>query len=988
MKLSFRLRKIPTTSLLALALGASAFAQLPEPQAAGDIDLGAQQDSRAWQAFLAENGPLWLARWNPATGTPKSIVGSGIDLGVGPIRDEASARQQGLIVLYRYAELLGIDPTHFTPRTVHKGLQLWILVYDMVYQGVPVVGGRADLRICENGVLAKLGAVAPKIPAGFSVVPSLGADAARRLAHASQGAPLPMDLRGLDEDPAAAGEGSEEGARLVIWTDVQAKAATPVVLAWEVRVVDSIRGRNGRVFLDARTGQGLDYVNDVHHADVTGNVKSWVNAQDRGIAALTNLDMPGMRVTSPTLGTTFTDASGNFIFPNAPAGNHTLTVTYEGQRLPSNNTVQGTKVSVSTSATPGTPVQIQMLTSAAGEYDRAQAAAYYHVHRAHEYVRSMIGGNLPAAASSVSCRVNIASTCNAYYTSNQINFYAAGGSCNNTASGSVVAHEWGHGLDNWYGGISQTEGLSEAWGDTISTYLFGQPIVGRDFQTNGGFVRTALNSRTYTGMASCSGSVHCMGESFMGLTWDIRTRLINSLGAGPGALRAGQIVIGSIPADAVNQPDALEEIFLLDDNDGNLANGTPNYNELAAAASARQFPFPQVQVLEFNHVALGSTTERFAPRRADLTVRALQGSISTVTMFSTVNGVNLRAVPTVPNGLPNGRTALLPGVDTGSTVSYYFVVQHSSGSLRRPETGSYSYAVGSASVAYSESFDTGDNGWTSQLITAQNDWQRGTPAGRSGTSSGVAWRDPSAAHSAPACWGNDIGPASNWNGAYGNSVENVLRSPLLNLSGRTGVRVGFWRWLTVEDGLYDQATFEMNGQVVWANPVGSGSNHLLDTAWTYVEYAVPAADNNAAVQFAFRLKTDAGLALGGWNVDDFVVTYAGASSTRPVEYQASPEQIFLGSTTTLRFEGTPSSGLLLFFSATPGPLSIPGFPTLSVDANFLLQAYALDGAGNLSFPVGVPADNAMYGAFLYSQAVQITPTLVLGESNPMIYLFY
>src|SRR3546814_4913557 len=59
---------------------------------------------------------------------------------------------------------------------------------------------------------------------------------------------------------------------------------------------------------------------------------------------------------------------------------------------------------------------------------------------------------------------------------------------------------------------------SEAIGDTVSTYLFNQPVVGRDFTTGGGFVRSALNTRQYTGLAACNGEPHCAGEVFMGFT--------------------------------------------------------------------------------------------------------------------------------------------------------------------------------------------------------------------------------------------------------------------------------------------------------------------------------------------------------------------------------------------------------------------------------------------------------------------------------------
>ena len=45
-------------------------------------------------------------------------------------------------------------------------------------------------------------------------------------------------------------------------------------------------------------------------------------------------------------------------------------------------------------------------------------------------------------------------------------------------------------------------------------------------------------------------------------------------------------------ADATNQPDAVREVFLLDDDDGDLNNGTPNYDDLVRAAVKRKLPYP------------------------------------------------------------------------------------------------------------------------------------------------------------------------------------------------------------------------------------------------------------------------------------------------------------------------------------------------------------------------------------------------------------
>ena len=58
----------------------------------------------------------------------------------------------------------------------------------------------------------------------------------------------------------------------------------------------------------------------------------------------------------------------------------------------------------------------------------------------------------------------------------------------------------------------------------------------------------------------------------------------------------------------------------------------------------------------------------------------------------------------------------------------------------------------------------------------------------------------------------------------------------------------------------------VNGVLVWQNPT---LGNLIDTSWQTFEYALPMADNNPSVQVEFRLITDAGLQLGGWNIDDF-----------------------------------------------------------------------------------------------------------------------
>ena len=567
----------------------------------------------AWSQFLAQYG-RFTAEWNPATGTPSGIWGDGIDLRTGRIADLAQARQHATALLASQQVLLGSGATEWREAIGQTVDPLHILVYDQYYKNLKVIGGRADVRVHQTGAVSFFGASAYPLPANLNVLPAVSSEEAilRAYAHLElQGAPIGP----LVDKPAVA---------LVLWADAASQRPVAPILAWEVDVVALEQMKAGKVYVAAVGAHVLQFVNGIYtcgfghdhvvghpevcadHAaepkvtvthgtpvpgmtDVTGNIKAWLNPTVQPTAALQNLPLAGIRVSITGVGSALTDANGDFTIVNSGTTPVPLTASFtSAQHTPSVAVAQGTLWSFSTTATPGTPVAIQLFTSAAGQFDYAQSNAYFLTHKINEYVRAIIG-SLPAAADAIRIRVNLAQTCNAYYSGSQINFYAAGGSCPNTAYSTVVEHEWGHGIDQVYGGISQTEGLSEGWGDVLAIYSTGQPIVGPGFQGNPNVgIRTGLNTKT---RGSCT-EVHCAGESWMGWTWDVRTGLIAKLGQIPGVAIAEKIVIGTLPANATSQNPAALQVFLLDDNDANLNNGTPNCDVLKAACAKRNITDP------------------------------------------------------------------------------------------------------------------------------------------------------------------------------------------------------------------------------------------------------------------------------------------------------------------------------------------------------------------------------------------------------------
>jgi hypothetical protein len=183
------------------------------------------------------------------------------------------------------------------------------------------------------------------------------------------------------------------------------------------------------------------------------------------------------------------------------------------------------------------------------------------------------------------------------------------------------------------------------------------------------------------------------------------------------------------------------------------------------------------------------------------------------------------------------------------------------------------------------------------------------------------------------------------------------------------------RWLTVEDGLYDQARIWSGSELIWQNQMtGSGSRHLLDESWH--EQVIP-LDSDGETAFTWALYSDPGLEFGGWHLDDVCVTelddvpghYAvrdltGTTDTPSISLTwTQPWMAPLSQTILVRSEGVPPDGpddgevVELRVEPTPGAFATFVDTSVTPDTHYF---YAV-------FVAGSDADS------FYS-------TLVLGEN--------
>ncbi|MDP6987520.1 MAG: hypothetical protein QGG74_05695 [Phycisphaerales bacterium] len=205
---------------------------------------------------------------------------------------------------------------------------------------------------------------------------------------------------------------------------------------------------------------------------------------------------------------------------------------------------------------------------------RAQVNAYVESNTVRDYTLAY-APSFPVIGSQNSFTVNtgVSGTCNAYYDYSSINFYNAGGGCNNTAFSVIVHHEYGHHLVSSAG--SGQGAYGEGMGDVMGVLITGDNQLARGFYQGNcsSGIRNADNTKQYP----CSGGIHDCGQLISGCVWDALELLPESVVA--------ELAINSMPlhsGDGID-PTITLDWLTLDDDDGNLDNGTPHSTEILAA---------------------------------------------------------------------------------------------------------------------------------------------------------------------------------------------------------------------------------------------------------------------------------------------------------------------------------------------------------------------------------------------------------------------
>ena len=342
--------------------------------------------------------------------------------------------------------------------------------------------------------------------------------------------------------------------------------------------------RKLQLVVDAQTGEILHEENRILHVD--GNVSGQAT-ESSGADVCDPESAAGLPYAKVTLGgnTAYADENGNFSID----GTGNITSTLDGQWFDSQNQ-SGSDASLSQSSSDPNFMHNEANNN---EQYRAQVNGYLQSNVVRDFTLNF-APNYPTIGSQTSfpVKTGVSGTCNAFYDYSSINFYNAGGGCSNTAFSVVVHHEYGHHLVAVAGSGQGQYG--EGMGDVMGVLITGDNQLARGFYSddcvNG--IRNAINNHQYP----CSGGIHDCGQLISGCVWDT-VAIMESAYPGQGVDIVANLAINSIPMHAGTEidPTITTDWLVLDDDDGDLSNGTPHSVQILAGFamhSMDDFPPP------------------------------------------------------------------------------------------------------------------------------------------------------------------------------------------------------------------------------------------------------------------------------------------------------------------------------------------------------------------------------------------------------------
>ncbi|MEE2890265.1 MAG: dockerin type I domain-containing protein [Planctomycetota bacterium] len=719
-----------------------------------------------------------------------------------------------------------------------------VFAYRQVIDGVPVeysafrILVRPDLDTGEMAVVYAAGHLAMEPIRGYAPVVLTPEQALLRAREEMAAEKLP--------------QWSE--AELVIQASAALRDSSRLVYRVSAMNPDPSEMADWSVLVDPEFGDILEVRNEIIHTDIAGAVRGRVNQNNRPDTA-TNpaVDQVVGRVPVAISGgsSTFAEVDGSFLIPHGGTAPVNLNSSLVGQWVVVQNEA-GANLSVTTPTTPPGPATVE-LNPLPNVVVQAEVNGFHYTNITHDFYRDRTFAGNPGIDIAIDCNVNIVDTCNAFYSpgAQSINFYQEGGGCVNTAYASVVSHEYGHFIVNRLG-LGQGA-FGEGFGDLMSILIYDDPIIGHDFLGPGTEVRDPVAANV---QYPCPQSaVHFCGQILGASFWRIRDNLGNSLGSAEGLAVAQQlavdwslITIGGSGSSSAHPQTAIEALTV-DDDDGSIDNGTPNFAAICDAFAQHSIDCPALPDILITYPEGRPETLlplEAAPIRLLVVAGTATPDAATGQLLYRQGAAAFQSVALQPLGADQ-YLGTIPPQDCGELVQYYFSFQDIAGASHfSPSAGAGSpfevAVISELNTVVDDSMEV-DLGWS---VGAPTDtattgvWIRTDPLG-----TGAA---PELDHSevGTLCWVTGQGSVG---GSLGeNDVDGgatTLFSPVFDMA--TGVdpastfSIKYWRWYSTGTGAApyaDTFVIEISSDLAtWVNVETVGPANGPDTNGGWIQHS-------------------------------------------------------------------------------------------------------------------------------------------------------
>jgi uncharacterized protein (TIGR03382 family) len=813
--------------------------------------MSAPRATAAWRALTA-NG-AWQAAWDRATGVPTRIWGAGIPApgaNASPAIAETFAR--GVLAAHLGLLAPGAALADFTLTTDTTDGELRVVGFTQHHAGRAVVGGQISVRFKRDRLFVIASEALPDI--ALPAEPRARMDRGVLQMQATAAVQRDLALPGAPVSP----PGDEVVLPLI---------ADDAVVGYRRAVPVTIDGgADGRylAYADPITGETLAARQLNLYTSPSATVL--YHGVDR-YPAKGRIDRPAAFAHVTVSGAAATTThDGVLALPDA--GPDTVTTAVVGDLVAIVNKDGGSLASAPLTVSVGG--QAVWDASAVVEND-AQLNTFLNVNTAKDFAR-VLDPALPILDAQITANVNLQQDCNAFFDGKAVNFFHASAECENTGLiQDVVYHEFGHAVHTAeiIDGVGAFDpAMSEGAADFFAAQITGDPKIGRGFfYTDAPLRDLDPDDGSEARWPEDIGEIHHTGMIFGGAFWDLRKALIAELGEADGIALTEKLFIGALRR-SVDIPSSLIEVLATDDDDGDLANGTPHECairaafgrhglrtatgtvELAAVLAEPGDPTPV-------RIAITGLSNHCAGDTIDHTDLIWKPGDSATPPAGSVTATPLGSDPDV-------LTADLPAPTNGTVLYQARVVFTDGSSLTLPDNLAdpfYQQYIGTTVPLYCTSFEDADplaHGW---ITSGTSPWAWGM--------STAGATDPRTAHDGSHALIQSI------NGDYLPLTNAQLTMPGVFVGQWSDVHLQYWRWLAVEDSHYDQAQITVGGKVAWVNASqnagdGSALSHI-DREWRFHDVSVSAYEASHTIHIAWRLKSDAGLQFGGWALDDVCV---------------------------------------------------------------------------------------------------------------------